>query len=341
MLRETGVDILVDNREIAVMGLVEVIKHYPKIRRALKTMEEHLHKAPPDLLILVDYVEFNLKLAKTAKSLGIKVLFYVSPQIWAWRPGRVKKIGTVIDMMATIFPFEVKYYEEANIPARYVGHPLVGKVHASADRETLLAEFKLNPNAPVVSLQPGSRRGEIDQLLEPFIETAIKLKERDPSIQFILPLAPGLDMPWLYERLAAHKNMLKVTLLQPGRSYDAMSMAHVVLSASGTATLETTMMGTPMVVAHRISPISYQIFKRLIRIPHISLANIVAQREIVKEFIQDAVKPENIAAEIERLLVNTAYRDQMVRDMHEVTEKLGHESGSLKVAALAAEMLSG
>lgn len=336
-LKAQGAEILIDNRSVAVMGLVEIIKHYPKLRRTLKQMEAHIESNPPDLLILVDYVEFNLKLAKRAKELGIKVLFYVSPQVWAWRPGRVEKIGRVIDMMATIFPFEVKYYEEKNVPARYVGHPLVGKVKASASRDQLLNEFQLDDQHPIVGLQPGSRRSEISKLLEPFLEAAKILRAKLPEVQFVLPIAPGLERHELEETLKPYD--FNVTLIPAGRSYDAMAMSDAILSASGTATLETTMMGTPLVIAHKVAPISYQIFKRLIRIPHIGLANIVAQREIIKEFIQDEAQPMKLADELERLITDSGYRSQMKRDMAEVTKKLGEEEGSVLVAELAAEML--
>ena len=337
-LRQEADRLLVDNRDIAVMGLVEVIKHYPKIRRVLKRLEQHLRQSPPDLLILVDYVEFNLKLAKTAKSLGIKVLFYVSPQVWAWRPGRVEKIGRVIDMMATIFPFEVRYYEEKNVPARYVGHPLVGHVHASAGRGELLTEFGLDPSNPVISLQPGSRRGEISMLLDTFLQAAIMLLQQKPDAQFILPIAPGLDIASL--QLGVDQHQLEVTLIPAGRSYDAMLMADAVLSASGTATLETAMMGTPMVIAHKVAPFTYRILKRLIRIPHISLANIVAEKEIVREFIQDEATPEALCRELVELLDDEDYRQEMKQEMAEVTRKLGDREGSVVVAELAAEMLA-
>lgn len=336
-LRKEADLLLVDNRDIAVMGLFEILRHYPKIRRVLNQLKDHITQSPPDLLILVDYVEFNLKLAKTAKSLGIKVLFYVSPQVWAWRPGRVEKIGQVIDMMATLFPFEVRYYEEKNIPVRYVGHPLVGKVKPSATRSQLLSEFELNPALPIVSLQPGSRRSEIQQLLTTFLEAASELKKRLPEVQFILPIAPGLEPSLLADTVI--KYPLNITLIPEGRSYDAMAMADAVLSASGTATLETAMMGTPLVVAHKVSPLSYQLLKRLIRIPHISLANIVAEKEIVREFIQDEATPVSLSEELKKLLMDDDYRRTMKDDMAAVSARLGNKDGSVEVASLAAQML--
>ncbi len=337
-LKESGAEILVDNAELAVMGLVEVIKHYPTIRRALKKLEAHLRTNPPDLLVLVDYVEFNLKLARTAKSLGIKVLFYVSPQIWAWRPKRVTKIGRVIDMMATIFPFEVQYYEKENIPARYVGNPLVGKVKPSAPRAALLSEFGLKEDAPVVSLQPGSRKNEIALLLTPFLESAKVLHAQIPNTQFIIPLAPGVDAKLVKE--TTEKYTFPVTLLAPHRHYDAMEMADAVLSASGTATLETALIGTPLLIAHRIAPISYAILKRLVNIPYIGLVNIVAERQVVKEFLQNAAEPVALAKELEKLLNDSEYRAEMIKNLEDVKQRLGEVKGSERVAELVKEMLT-
>lgn len=338
-LRAAGTEVLVDNRELAVMGLVEVIRHYPLIRWALKTLQAHLKSHPPDLLILVDYVEFNLKLAKTAKELGVKVLFYVSPQVWAWRQGRVKKIGKAIDMMATIFPFEVRYYEEENVPARYVGNPLVGKVKPSAPRDVLLAEFDLKGDYAVVSLQPGSRRNEIALLLPVFLETARILSTQRPEMEFVLPLAPGLDRDEFEQ--AIETAGVNVHLIDPGRSYDAMEVADAVLTASGTATLETALSGTPLVIAHKVSPITYAIFRRLIRIPYIGLVNIVAEKRIVAEFLQDAAKPETLANELMEIIEDEWYREEMKKNLLEVKQRLGETEGSQRVAELAAEMLDG
>lgn len=189
-LRDAGVEILVDSTRLAVVGLVEVLAHYGDIRRALNTLKHSIEREPPRLLVLVDYVEFNLRLARFAKGKGVKVLFYVSPQVWAWRARRVRRIGQVIDAMAVLFPFEEAVYRKHGIPVRYVGNPLVDEVRASADCYTLRRGFGLNETAPVVGILPGSRRGELRRHLPLIMESARLLRSRIPSVQFIMPIRP-------------------------------------------------------------------------------------------------------------------------------------------------------
>lgn len=336
-LRRCGVEMLVDNRELAVIGLFEVIKHYPVIRRALKQLEDYLRESPPDLLILIDYVEFNLKLAKTAKSLGIKVLFYVSPQVWAWRQGRVKKIGKRIDMMAVIFPFEVAFYEKHGVPVRYVGNPLVGKVKATRTREENLQRFGLDPPRPVVGLQPGSRRSEIARLLPLFLEAAELLIAERPEIQLVIPVAASIDKNSIEDAIPAD---LEVILTNDELPYDTMQVCDAILTASGTATLETALMQAPMTVAYRVSPASYKLLKHLIKIPHIALANIVAGRGVVKEHIQDAAEPQALKNELLRLLEDQPYRTEVKTGLLEVREKLGELKGTEEMGRLVIEILA-
>ena len=337
-LRSAGVDIIVDNRDLAVVGLVEVISHYPVIHRALKQLKKHLDSTPPDLLILVDYVEFNLKLARHAKGLGIPVLFYVSPQVWAWRPGRVRKIGASIDMMAVIFPFETRFYERHGIPVRYVGNPLVGKVKASTAAAEVRDALGLDPALPVVGLQPGSRRGEISRMLPLFLDAADNIRRVQPTAQFVLPVAPGIDRDAIAEMIDRE---LPVTISDRFSPYDLMQVCNTVITASGTATLETALMGIPMVIAYRVSPLSYQIFRRLIRIPNIGLVNIVAEKRIVEEFIQDAATAENIAGETLKLLQDGTARARMIIEFEQVRKKLGNLNGSSEMARLIDEILDG
>lgn len=335
-LRNTGANIVVDNRDLAVVGLFEVISHYPVIHRALKRLKTHLEDSPPDLLVLVDYVEFNLKLARHAKRLGIPVLFYVSPQVWAWRPGRVKKIGASIDMMAVIFPFETRFYEQHGIPVRYVGNPLVGKVKASTPAAEVRNTLGIDASATVVGLQPGSRRSEIQRMLPLFLEAAEKIHATLPDTRFVLPVAPGIDRHAISERVHGD---LPISISDAFNAYDLMQICDAVITASGTATLETALMRTPMVIAYRVSPLSYQIFRRLIRIRDIGLVNIVAEKRIVEEFVQDAATADNIAREILGLLQNPSTRQQMLDAFEQVREKLGNLNGSHEMARLINEIL--
>lgn len=337
-LRHAGAEILVDYHKLAVVGIVEILRHYPDIKRALNQLESHLIQQKPDLLILVDYVEFNLRLAKKAKALGIQVLFYISPQVWAWRQGRVKKIGQVIDMMAVIFPFELAFYHRYQIPVRYVGNPLVGKVAASRPRLDNFKTFHLDPEKPVIGLQPGSRRSEITRLLPLYLNTARLLKATLPDIQFVLPVAPGITHAWIHEQIP---DDLNITLIENESAYDVMNVCTAILTASGTATLETALMGVPMVVAYQVAPLSYAIMKRLIKIPFISLVNIIAQKQVIQEFVQQQATPEVLVEELLKLLGNPDYRQTIKTGLNEVKQKLGTTKGSDAIAELADEMLAG
>ncbi|MGD9888812.1 MAG: lipid-A-disaccharide synthase [Halothiobacillaceae bacterium] len=336
-MREAGIEIIVDSSHIGVVGIGEVLRHYGAIRHALKTMQHAVCTIRPDLLICVDYKEFNLKLARHAKACGIKVLFYVSPQVWAWRPGRVKKYGQAIDMMAVIFPFETKFYEAHHIPVRYVGHPLAGRVQASNTREALMREFGLDPSRPVIGLLPGSRKAEVQRLLPVMLQAAARLASERPSLQFILPQASTIGDELLQPLL--HNAPVNITHVH-GRSYDVLACCDAAMVASGTATLETALMGVPMAVLYKVSPLTYFLLKPLIRIPNIALVNIVAERQIVQEFVQNAAQPQSLANEIRRILDDLDYRQTMQYALAEVKTRLGAADGVRSMAELACQMLN-
>ncbi|MGR9044407.1 MAG: lipid-A-disaccharide synthase, partial [Gammaproteobacteria bacterium] len=234
-MREAGIDIRYDSSEIAVIGVIEVLKHFREIKRALKLMQRIVAEERPDLLVCVDYKEFNFKLARFAKRCGIKVLFYVSPQVWAWRPGRVKKYGQAIDMMAVIFPFETAYYEAENVPVRYVGHPSIDKVRPRYAKEEDLIRFKLDGHQPIVGLLPGSRVHEIERMLPIMLEAATAIKATLPEAQFILPQAQSISDRLLKRYLEGSELPIQVVKQQP---YDAIQCCDAVMTTSGTATLE-------------------------------------------------------------------------------------------------------
>lgn len=336
-MRTAGVELLVDSRNIAVVGLFEVLAHWSEIQAALKTLQKSLIDNPPDLLLLIDYPEFNLKLAATAKSHGIKVLFYISPQVWAWRQGRVKKIGRLIDMMGVIFPFEAPFYEKYNVPVRYVGHPLAGQVKAGVGREQACRDFGLKPNLPIVALLPGSRKSEIRRILPIIAETAVQIEKNLADVQFILPVAGTLDIEEVRAGLASYPT--KITLIE-NRTYDAVNCSDAAIVASGTATLEVALLQIPMVVVYRVSPISYAIFKRLIKVQYVGLANIVAGEPVAREFIQENARPEAIAAEVLRQLQDSDYRKTLTQKLATVKDKLGEMDGIQGISNLALEMLN-
>jgi lipid-A-disaccharide synthase len=331
------VDILVDSAELAVVGLIEVLAHRKVIFGALNRMREILHQDPPDLLILTDYPEFNLRLAKTAKQCNVRVLYYISPQIWAWRQGRVRKIQQLVDKMAVVFPFEVDFYARHGVPVTYVGHPLANEVVASTDRDTLLGEFNMDPARPVVGLFPGSRRSEIKRLLPIIIRSAERLQQQRPELQFIMPIASTLNPEVIREHMPQHE--LDIHYLEH-RPYDAMQACDAIITVSGTVTLEIALIGTPMVVINRVAWLTYQIVRRMLKIEHLALYNIVAERRIVPERIQYDATPEGIAKDLLRLLEDERYRAEIKQGLLEVRKKLEEDTQITDIATVTVEMLS-
>lgn len=332
-----GVDVRYDSSKIAVIGLVEVIKHYAEIQRALKLMQQLVLTEKPDLLVCVDYKEFNLKLAQFAKRHGVKVLFYVSPQVWAWRPGRVKTYGKAIDMMAVIFPFETAFYEAEQVPVRYVGHPSVDKVKPVHTKAENRQRFALSAEQKVVGLLPGSRDNEIRRMLPVMLAAAEILQRQDQSIQFILPQADSITDALLQEYLQASTVSVKVIKNQP---YDVMQSCDVIMTTSGTATLEIALLTVPMVISYKLSNLTYYLGRWLINTPFIGLPNIVAGKAIIKELIQHEANAQNLAAEVQRILTDTVYAEAMRAELQAVKTRLGRGGGSKNMAELALEMLA-
>lgn len=336
-MREAGVDTLVDSSEMAVVGLVEVIKHFDVISSAFVKLKQILLNEPPDLLILIDYPGFNLRLAKVAKKAGIKVLYYISPQIWAWRQGRVRKIARLVDHMAVILPFEAPFYQQAGVPVTFVGHPMLDLVTVTFDRSAAATSFKLDPSRKIIGLFPGSRHNEIERLLPVILAAAVKLKKQFPGIQFILPLASTLRRDDIVPLLTAAG--LDVTITRD-RIHDMIRTCDAVISVSGTVTLEIALVGTPMVIIYKLSPLTYQLAKRLVKVPNIGLCNIVAGETVVRELIQARANPDEIAAEIGNLLSDNAYHSTIVAKLGEVRSKLGQGGASVNVAHLALTLCS-
>jgi lipid-A-disaccharide synthase len=336
-MAQAGIDVRYDSSNIAVIGLVEVIKHYGEIRRALKLMQKLISDEQPDLLVCVDYKEFNFKLARYAKQCGIKVLFYVSPQIWAWRPGRVKKYGEVIDMMAVIFPFETAYYEAESVPVRYVGHPSVDKVHAQYSKEEDLVRFGLDQKKTIIGLLPGSRANEIKRMLPVMLKAAEEIQNDMPEVQFLLPQADSISDALLEEYLSQSPVKIITVKNQP---YDVIQCCDAVMTTSGTATLEIALLTVPMVIAYKLSPLTFILGRWLVNTRFIGLPNIIAGKGIVKEFIQHEATSENLAAEVNRILTDKVYADAMRDDLSQVKAQLGEGGGSKNMAELAWTMLS-
>ena len=335
-MRDAGVTILADASKMAVVGLVEVISHATVIYRAFSTLKRIIRTDPPDLLILIDYPDFNLFLAKVAKRAGVRVLYYISPQIWAWRIGRVKKIARLIDRMAVVFPFEIPFYEKEGVPVTFVGHPLVDIVHPTMARAEAQACFGLDPARKTVGLFPGSRKGEILHLFATILEAAALLKKHYPDLQFILPLASSLSGTDIAPILES--SPLDIRVIE-GKGYDVMQVCDAIITVSGTVTLEAALMEVPMVIIYRVSPLTYAVGKRLIKVDHIGICNIVAGERVVRELIQDDAEPAWIAAEIGRILADDGYAAEMRAKLAGIRAKLGSGGGSARVAELVLDMI--
>lgn len=284
---------------LAVMGLVEVLGRLFELLGRRRQLARDLIAAQPDVFIGIDAPDFNLGLELKLRRAGVKTVHYVSPSVWAWRQKRVLKIREACDLMLTLFPFEAQFYDEHQVPVRFVGHPLADAIPQQADRAAARETLDLPPDEPVVALMPGSRGGEVARLGELFLDAAIRLRALRPGIHFLLPCATPERREQLEQMLAGRD--LPLTLLN-GRSHEALAACDAVLIASGTATLEALLYKRPMVVAYRVAPLTYRILKRLVKSPYISLPNLLAERLLVPELIQDAATPEALAQAVAPLI---------------------------------------
>jgi len=330
-MREAGAETIADSADMAVVGLVEVVKHFDVIAPAFLQLKRTLQNDPPDLLILIDYPGFNLRLAKVAKQAGVKVLYYISPQIWAWRQGRVKKIKKLVDHMAVILPFEAPLYEKAGVPVSFVGHPMADRVKTELSHAEAVSSFGLDSSRPIVGLFPGSRRSEVSRLLPVILDAAQLLQHRFPDVQFVLPLASTLSDADLAPYLAGHQLSIATTR---ERIHDLIKACDAVIAVSGTVTLEIALVGTPLVIIYKLAALTYQLAVRLVKVDHIGLCNIVAGETVAQELIQDDASPQRIAQEIGRILSDVSYADELKKKLSGVRERLGGGGSDQKMAAL-------
>jgi lipid-A-disaccharide synthase len=335
-MQEAGVELLAHAADMAVVGLTEVIAKFNQIRKVLNLMKADLAASKPDLLILIDYPDFNLMLGKAAKALGVKIFYYISPQVWAWRRGRIKKIRSIVDKMAVILPFEEQLYRNEDVDATYVGHPLLDTVTIKYTRAEALQQFGLNDGATTVGLLPGSRDTEIARLLPVMMNASEILVKKMPGTQFVLPLAETLDLESVGKILGQYSVPVRIVHHD---TLDAMACSDLVIVASGTATLEAALLGKPMVIVYKVSPVSYYIGKRIIKVEHIGLANLIAGKTIVPELIQDEANPERIATEVIHILSDEARLRQIKQELREVREKLGEPGAARRAARLACDLL--
>jgi len=335
-MRAAGAEIMVDFSELAVMGIVEVLKRYRHIKNIFNQLLADLKANKPDLLVLVDYPGFNLKLAKQAKKLGIPVLYYISPKVWAWRAGRVKTIKQYVDKMAVLFPFEVAIYKDAGVPVTCVGHPLVDAVKNTLTTKQAKIKMGLKLNRRVVGLFPGSRRSEIDNLLPIMLDAAQVILQKNANVDVVLPIAPGIDEVYLNNILA--KSPVPVKVIRDN-FYDLTTACDAIVAASGTVTLEIALLGVPHFIAYRVSPISYQILRRLVKIPYVGLCNIVTGKPVILELLQDDVTVERLETELTTLLSNPTSKAKADSIREQVLTALGPSGGAHNAAQTILNML--
>ena len=328
-LRAAGLEAIAPAEEISVMGLTEVLPRIPRILGILKALRLAAAERRPKAALLVDLPDFNLRLAAKLKALGIPVVYYVSPTIWAWRPKRAKKIAKVVDRMLCILPFEERFYEGTGVSARFVGHPFAERPLPEA-AEQYRAELGLPSARTTVALVPGSRPSELKRIFPAMLDAAERIRKARPDAQFVVPVAPTLAREQLEPYLASHST-IEVKLVD-GKTEEAVGASDAALVKSGTSTLEAALMLRPMVVVYRLSWLSYLVGRLLVRIAHFALVNILAGRGLVPELLQREASPERMAAEVERLLGDRAAREEQLRGLREVRDSLGEPGAARRVA---------
>jgi lipid-A-disaccharide synthase len=335
-LEAEGVRLVARSSEMGVVGLTEVFSKLGHILGVFFRLRRMLRGQKPDLLILIDYPDFNLPLASAAKRAGVKVFYYISPQVWAWRKNRIDRIRRDVDRMAVILPFEPAVYAERGVEVHFVGHPLLDAVKRSRTRGEALAAFGLRDARPIVALLPGSREKEVMGLLPEMLGAAGILARDFEEAQFVLPLADTVDPGLVQGILREHAVPVKVL---PGQMYDAVGISDAAMVASGTATLETALLQTPMVIAYRISPLTAAIGRRVIRVEHIGLVNIIAGKKLMPELIQENATASRLAAEVKAILSDRQRHDAIRAELAGIRQKLGKPGASRRAAELALELM--
>jgi lipid-A-disaccharide synthase len=334
-MRAAGVETLVDIREVAIMGLLEVSRALPKFLHVFRRLRRAARESDPELVILIDWPEFNLRLAKKLKSDNRRVIYYISPQVWAWRSYRIHAIKRYVERMLVILPFEKDYYERNGVDVDYVGHPLLDSVRVTASRDDFCSRYQFDSSKPIIALLPGSRHSEIKYILPPILEAARLLNRSEPQLQFALPLAKTFSI----DEMGAHSQTIKNLKLIENDTYNALSASELAVVASGTATLETAIIGTPLIIVYRASTLNWRIFRPLINVPFVGMPNLIAGREIAPELLQNDMNPERLAAQITAMLNDPKWLARLRADLAEVRQDLGSAKASERAASRILEML--
>ena len=322
-----GGRVLVDYRGLSVTGFTEIVAKLPQLRAAKQRLLADAQQHRPDALVVIDYFGFNGRLANDAHAMGIPVIHYISPQVWAWRPGRIRLIRAVTRKMLVIFPFESTIYQDAGVPVEFVGHPLIDLAHAQTPRDLFLSGLGLDPAAPVVGVLPGSRTSELRRILPTLVEAAQLIRQRVPRAQFVVARAPHLD-----DRLYDPVRNLAGSAIVEGETDAVLAASDVVLTASGTATVQAALHDTPMVVVYRVSSLEYLVGRRFVTVDTFAMVNLIAGRQVVPELIQERFTAEAVATEATSMLTDSARAARVRQGLAEVRAKLGGPGGSRRAA---------
>ena len=335
-MRARDVETVVAADDLAIIGLLEVGRALPRFRRVFHTLKQAASERKPDAVVFVDFPEFNLRLAKSLKKTGVKTIYYVSPQLWAWRSYRVRQIQRDVDLLLAILPFEQDWYEKRGVRhVRFVGNPLAGEVRARFGREELCAKYKLNPNYPIIALLPGSRRKELTRILPPMLDAATHLSEKNPVIQFAVGVAPSRRNEEITEIIETARrknvNLPEKLLIIPNETRELLAASDAAAVASGTATLETALLNVPLVICYKVAAHNWHTLRHLISVPHFGLINLIAGERVAVELIQNDLNGERLAAEL-LLLLEPENNKKMRERLKEITETLGAGGASERAA---------
>jgi len=342
-LASQGVRLICHAGDLAVVGLSEVAGRLPAVLRALGDIRRVLQQEPPALAILVDFPDFNFWVARLAKWHGVPVMYYISPQVWAWRTYRVRTLARLVDRIAVIFPFEADFYRQRGVPAEYVGHPLRETLPEAPDRRALLTEWGLDPKRLTLALLPGSRASEVRLLLPVMLEAAKILKQAIPECQFVLPLASTVPVELVEEILGEEtedrRPKTENLKIIPGQSYQTLAAAHLALVASGTATVEAALAGTPAVIVYRVSPLTFAAARLLVRVPHAGMANLLAGERMFPELLQHYCTPELVARTVLAWIRDGDRLGKLRHSLTRVITRLGGPGASRRAAEVAVELI--
>lgn|SRR5262245_49923363 len=334
-MRAAGVDTMVDVSEVAIMGILEVTRSISKFLRLFRQLRDAARQRNPALVILIDWPEFNLRLAKKLKRDAHPVIYYISPQVWAWRSYRIEAIKRYVEKMLVILPFEKEYYIRNGVQVDYVGHPLLDSVSVTSSRVEFCSRYQLDPANPIIAILPGSRRSELKYILPPLLKAVELLTQSQPHLQFVLPLAKTISREELLGQTGSSRNIRFIE----NDTYNTLAAAELAVVASGTATLETAIIGTPMIIVYRASSLNWRLFRPLINVPYVGMPNLIAGREIAPELLQNDLNPQKLVRLITDMLDDPSRLSRLRANLAEVRENLGESNASERAALRILDLL--